>query len=61
MKETPSNEGAFLVSATPHIRKPQGAGYLEGKGMLTGPDGSASLERSGPSSGTQNLVWNFGQ
>ena len=60
MKEAPQNEGAFLVSATPHIGKPQGVGYLEGKGMLTGPDGSASLERSGPSSGTQSLVWNCG-
>ena len=34
-----------LVSTTSPIGKAPGVGYLEGMGMLTGPDGSASLER----------------
>ena len=30
MKEAPSNEGAFLVSGTPHIGKAAWVGYLVG-------------------------------
>jgi len=33
MKEAPSNEGAFLVSATPPIGKAPGIGYLEVRGI----------------------------
>jgi len=33
MKEAPSNEGAFLVSATPPIGKAPGVGYFEGMGI----------------------------
>jgi len=33
MKEAPLNEGAFLVSTTPPIGKPPGAGYVEGRGI----------------------------
>ena len=33
MKEAPSFEGAFLVSATPPIGKALGAGYFKGRGM----------------------------
>ena len=34
--EAPSFEGAFLVSATPPIGKPPGAGYVEGRGISSG-------------------------
>ena len=33
MKEAPLYEGAFLVSTTPPIGKPSGAGYVEGRGI----------------------------
>jgi len=33
MTEAPSNEGAFLVSATPLIGKAPGIGYLEVRGI----------------------------
>ena len=33
MKEAPSIEGAFLVSATPLIGKAPGIGYLEVRGI----------------------------
>jgi len=36
MKEAPSFEGAFLVSATPPIGKAPGRGTGEGGGVLTG-------------------------
>jgi len=34
MTSAPSNEGAFLVSATPPIGKALGVGYLEGRGVV---------------------------
>jgi len=43
MKEAPSNEGAFLVSAPPPIGKASGVGYLEGMGMLIGPVGGPNF------------------
>ena len=60
MKEAPSNEGAFLVSATPPSGS-LGDGYFKGRGMLIGPEGDPSLGPSGSSSGTWNLAWNFGR
>jgi len=42
MKEAPSIEGAFLVSATPPIGKAPGVGYLEGRGI-----GSRSVKVTG--------------
>ena len=36
MTEAPSNAGAFLVSATPHIGKAPGVGTGDGGGVLTG-------------------------
>ena len=36
-------------------------GYFEGRGMLTGPDGSATHGPSGSSLGTWNSAWNFGR
>jgi len=36
MKEAPSIEGAFLVSATPAIGKAPGAGYVKGIGIVSG-------------------------
>ena len=36
MTEPLSNEGAFLVSATPHIGKAPGVGTGDGGGVLTG-------------------------
>jgi len=56
MTEAPSNEGAFLVSATPHIGKAP-----VGEGVPTGGCGSPTHEPSGSSSGTWNLVWNCGR
>jgi hypothetical protein len=44
-----------------YIGKPTGVGYFNGRGMLTGPDGSASLERSASSSETPNSAWNSGR
>ena len=38
MIEAPSNEGAFLVSETPHVGKPPGRGTGDGGGVLTKPD-----------------------
>ena len=35
IKEAPSNEGAFLVSATPPNGTAPGVGYLEGSGGLS--------------------------
>jgi len=73
MKEAPSFEGAFLVSAIPH-REGIGAGYLEGMGIgsrsvkVTGRGQRAWLPSRlrGPTHGpsgsflvTPNLVWNF--
>ena len=59
MKEAPSNEGAFLVSATP----PSGS---LGSGVLRGY-GYCQPERQGPdpgpsdsSLGTPNLAWSYG-
>ena len=43
MKEAPSNEGAFLVSATPPNREGTGAGTGDGGGVVAGPDGSPNL------------------
>ena len=43
IKEAPSNEGAFLVSAPPPIGKASGVGYLEGMGMLIGPVGGPNF------------------
>ena len=33
MVETPSNEGVFLVSATPLIERAPGVGYFKGRGI----------------------------
>ena len=41
MKEAPSFEGAFLVSAAPPIGKAPGAGYWGGGGVVIGPDGKS--------------------
>ena len=43
MKEAPSNEGAFLVSATPPSGRHRGWGIGDGVGVLTGPGGSPNL------------------
>ena len=37
MKEAPLNEGAFLVSETPHIGKPRGWGTGDGGVCPSGP------------------------
>ena len=47
MKEAPSNEGAFLVSATPSIRKAPGVGTGDGGGVVNEGRESPNLGQSG--------------
>jgi hypothetical protein len=61
MKEAPSFEGAFLVSATPPWGRHRGRVLVTVGAWLAVQDGSASLERPGPSSVTPNSAWNVGQ
>ena len=60
MKEAPSNEGAFLVSATSPIGKAPGWGTGDGSGVVAGTGANSNSGPSGSSSGTWNLAWNFG-
>ena len=43
MLKAPSSEGAFLVSATPHIGKPSGVGCWDGGGVLAESLGKSYL------------------
>jgi len=43
MKEAPSNEGAFLVSATPSIRKAPGVGTGDGGGVVAESSGKSYI------------------
>ena len=62
MKEAPSNEGAFLVSATPPIGKaPGGEVLMTVWAWLVGAISDLAPGPPGSSSATPNLAWNVGR